>query len=196
MFGRLRQSGRWRATRSRVNGAAWRAWDDTALYVAVRVEDPDPSSPFSPTDIDPHVWERSSGIELMLQPGDPGDNREYYEVQVDVSGAIWSTSFDDYNQPITGEGAARRFGHQEWQPAIATGVKVGRGEGWYAIEFALPWSEVRSSRVQVPPRGGDVWRMNFYGFRDGQGDSLAWSPIRGEGNFHRSSRFGRVVFGE
>jgi hypothetical protein len=50
--------------------------------------------------------------------------------------------------------------------------------------------------VPVPPRPGDVWRANLYSFRDGQGDSLAWSFIRGEGNFHRSSRFGRVVFTE
>ncbi|MBI5488180.1 MAG: carbohydrate-binding family 9-like protein [Deltaproteobacteria bacterium] len=179
---------------SHVNGAAWAAWDDTNLYLAVRVEDPDPTSPFSAEEVDPHVWERSSGIELMLQPGDPGDNREYYEVQVDVNGAIWSTSFDDYNDPITGEGRARRFGHQEWQPSIATGVAVARDEGWYAIELALPWSQVRSTRTAVPPRAGDVWRANLYSFRDGQGDSLAWSPIRGEGNFHRSSRFGRLVF--
>jgi hypothetical protein len=36
--------------------------------------------------------------------------------------------------------------------------------------------------------------MNFYSFRDGQRDSLAWSPIQGQGNFHRAARFGRVTF--
>jgi hypothetical protein len=44
------------------------------------------------------------------------------------------------------------------------------------------------------PSQGDVWRVNLYSFRDGQRQALAWSPILGEGNFHRASRFGRLRF--
>jgi len=40
-----------------------------------------------------------------------------------------------------------------------------------------------------------TWRLNLYTFRDGQRVSLAWSPVLGQGNFHRSSRFGRLRFG-
>jgi hypothetical protein len=36
--------------------------------------------------------------------------------------------------------------------------------------------------------------MNVYSFRDGQRDSLAWSPTLGQGNFHFAPRFGRVIF--
>jgi hypothetical protein len=177
---------------SRVNASGWLAWDERNLYLAIRVEDGDPVAPFAPGEVDPHVWERSSGIELMLQPGDSGDNREYFEVQADTGGAIWSTSFDDYNEPIVDGPGGKRFGHQEWEPKIevASATEPGR----YTIELALPWSDVKSTRVPVPPRPGDVWRINLYSFRDGQAEALAWSPILGEGNFHRSLRFGRVVF--
>ena len=37
-------------------------------------------------------------------------------------------------------------------------------------------------------------RLNLYSFKNGQSASLAWSPIRGQGNFHKSSRFGRIQF--
>ncbi len=46
----------------------------------------------------------------------------------------------------------------------------------------------------IPPKPGDTWRINLYSFRDGQRAALAWSPILGQGNFHRTSRFGKVIF--
>ena len=66
--------------------------------------------------------------------------------------------------------------------------------GRYTIELALPWDTLASPNAGAPPHEGDVWRMNFYSFRDGQRDALAWSPTLGQGNFHRSARFGRVRF--
>ncbi len=130
---------------------------------------------------------------MMLQPGDPGDNRDYYELQVDVAGAVFDTHFDDYNAPITGSGAARTFGHQEWSSQVERAV-FNQAGSFYSVELALPWSALAQGRAPIPPRAGDVWRLNLYTFRDGQRQALAWSPIRGQGNFHRSSRFGRVRF--
>jgi hypothetical protein len=169
------------------------AWDDRALYVGVVVFDKKPSSPFSREARDPHIWAEASGIELMLQPGDPGDNREYFELQVDVAGAVWDTRFDDYNQPTAGAGPTKTFGHEGWDARLERAVKVERG-AFYAIEAALPWSQIAPARVAVPPVPGDVWRANLYSFRDGQRRALAWSPLRGQGNFHRASRFGRIRF--
>ncbi len=180
---------------SKVNAFARAAWDEDQLYLAVVVHDPDPSSPFSRDAVDPHVWASSSGIELMLKPHDGNDNRDYYEIQVDVAGAVWDTHFDDYNQPITGgpDDDHKRFGHQEWQSGLSRAVKVDRSRGRYAVELALPWRSLPSA---APPKPGEVWRANFYSFRDGQADALGWSPILGQGNFHRASRFGRLRFVE
>jgi hypothetical protein len=170
-------------------------WDDKNLYLAVIVRDRSPSSPFGHDDVDPHVWSNASGIEVMLQPGDPHDNRDYYELQIDVNGAVWDTHFDDYMDPVTGQGEQKRFGHQEWQSHVERAV-YKKWRDFYSVELALPWSSLGPARVTVPPHAHDVWRMNVYAFRDGQRQSLAWSPLRGRGNFHKSERFGRVELGE
>lgn len=179
---------------SNVNATALLTWDEDALYLAFEVADRDPASPFGRDDLDPHVWSASSGIELMLQPGDPGNNTHYYEVQVDTEEAVWDTHFDDYNNPVTGEGENMTFGHQEWSAQLDRAALVH--EDGYVIEMALPWDVIDGNGASVPPAAGDTWRANFYTFRDGQRDSLAWSAIMGEGNFHFSGRFGRVTFGE
>ena len=49
-------------------------WDDQKLYVGAVIFDRTPTSPFTRDDVDPHDWEKSSALEVMLQPGDPGDN--------------------------------------------------------------------------------------------------------------------------
>lgn len=180
--------------RSRVNGAVRFLWDEQYLYVGANIYDSDPQTPFSASDTDPHLWERSSAIELMIQPGDPGNNQHYYEIQVDPSGARWETRFDDYNRPIEQGPNGRLFGHQEWATHMQVRAVVTRGRR-YVIEMAIPWSDFDGAgRTAVPPRAGDYWRVNVYSFRDGQGDSLAWSPILGQGNFHFAPRFGRLIF--
>jgi hypothetical protein len=181
--------------RSRVKGTARVAWDDGHLYLAFVIGDADPVTPFRAAEVDPHLWERSSAVEVMIQPGDPGNNSHYYELQVDPAGAVWDTRFEDYNQPITeAPDGRRRFGHQEWSSRVQKGIAIDRAAGRYTIELALPWDTLASPNASAPPREGDVWRMNFYSFRDGQRDALAWSPTLGQGNFHLSARFGRVRF--
>jgi len=179
---------------SPVNARARMAWTDEAFYVAVTVNDAAPTSPFGRDDVDPHIWSKSSGIELMLQPGDPGDNRQYFELQVDVNEAVWDTRFDDYNTPITMEHGGKRFGHQDWDAKLERAVSVDQKAGLYTVEMKLPWSALGNLRVPAPPNPGDTWRVNLYSFRDGQKQSLAWSPIMGKGNFHKTSQFGRVTF--
>ena len=179
---------------SGVHAEAWGAWDDRALYLAFRVYDSKPISPFRRDDEDPHLWEKSSAIELMLQPGERVDNRDYYELQVDVHAAVWDTFFEDYNHPIVqrpGEGP--RFGHQRWQSGLERAVSIQRGRD-YVIEIALPWSALDRHAAARRPKAGERWRANFYSFREGQRDALAWSPLLGQGNFHRSARFGMLRF--
>lgn len=181
--------------KSNVNAYVKLAYSDKHLFASFVVQDKQAASPFGRNDVDPHIWGRASGVELMIQPGDFGDNRDYYEVQVDVNGAIWDTFFDDYNTPITGATEEeKRFGHQEWMSECQRAIDVDASAGRYTIELSIPWTKLSSKRTASPPEKGATWRMNFYSFRDGQRDSLAWSPIQGKGNFHRAARFGRVTF--
>ena len=168
-------------------------WDDDHLYLGFVVADGHPVAPFGRNDADPHVWAIASAIEVMIQPGDPGDNRDYYEIQIDTAGAVFDTHWDDYMMPLQGGASDRVFGHQEWSCAAERAVTVDAGRS-YTLEMALPWSALSAGRTAIPPRVGDVWRLNLYSFRDGQRQALGWSPILGQGNFHKSSRFGRVRF--
>jgi len=60
------------------------------------------------------------------------------------------------------------------------------------VEASIPFASFATSRVPAPPSAGSIWRLNLYSFRDGQAAALAWSPILGQGNFHKASRFGRL----
>jgi hypothetical protein len=180
---------------SKVKARARVLYDAEQLYVAFEVLDENPTSVFAVDEVDPHVWSRASGVELMVAPGAFSDNRDYFEIQVEVGGAIWDTRFDDYNQPVRQIPQTKnvRFGHQDWKSEIRRATKR---ESWgYAVEVALPFAALKTPRTPAAPSLGSTWRMNFYSFRDGQSDSLAWSPILGKGNFHRSNRFGIVRFG-
>lgn len=168
-------------------------WDAQGLYLGFAVADGQPVAPFRRDDADPHLWASASAVEIMLQPGDPGDNRDYYEIQVDTAGAVFDTHWDDYMTPLAGSPVDRVFGHQGWTCAAERAATKEPGRS-YTIEMALPWSALAQGRTPIPPRPGDVWRLNLYSFRDGQRLALGWSPIRGQGNFHRSSRFGRIRF--
>jgi hypothetical protein len=174
-----------------VQGFARLGWTDEGLWLGAVIRDAHPTSPFTREQNDPHVWGEASGIELMLQPGDPGDNRDYYELQVDVRGAVFDSHFDDYGRPTLMIGHERIFGHQDWSSHAVRASYVDEGRFW-SVEVELPWSSLQPARVAIPPQPGDVWRLNVYSFRDGQRYSLAWSPLRRQGNFHKASRFGRV----
>lgn len=181
------------APRSGVQAVLRLAHDATHLFVAFEVLDRNAATPFARNDLDPHLWERASAVELMIAPGDFPDNREYFEVQIDVGGAVWDTRFDDYNAPIVvSPDGTRRFGHQEYNAKLERAT--AKTKDGYVVELAYPFSTLATSRTKSPPSPGDVWRLNAYSFRDGQRDALAWSPILGKGNFHRASRFGRIAF--
>lgn len=178
---------------SRVAAYGKLGWDDQKLYVGMSVRDDAPVAPFARDDADPHLWEKSSAIELMVQPGDPGDNKDYYEIQIDTKGAIFDTHWDDYNTPITDGSFGKVFGHQLWSCKAERAATIDGGRS-YTIEAAIPFDAFEKGRVSIPPKAGDVWRLNLYSFRDGQSISLAWSPIKRQGNFHKSARFGRIRF--
>jgi hypothetical protein len=185
--------GRYVSAKHPVAASARVGWDQHHLYLGFVVADGKPVAPFRRDEVDPHLWTRASAVEIMLQPGDPDDNRDYYEIQIDTVGAVFDTRWDDYMTPVRGQQPFRTYGHQQWSSAAERAATVEKGRS-YTLEVALPWAAFAAGRTPIPPRPGDVWRMNLYSFRDAQNVALGWSPLRGEGNFHRSSRFGRIRF--
>jgi hypothetical protein len=59
----------------------------------------------------------------------------------------------------------------------------------YVVEARIPWSSFDKAKA-APPKPGDAWRLNLYAMQGNSG--VGWSPILGQGNFHKASRIGRI----
>ncbi len=175
-------------------GSARLLWSDHFLYVAFEVRDPDLRGGFPANAVDPHLWERDT-VELMIDPLGDGDNRDYFELQINPQNLAFDSRFDDYNRPRGGPDGP--FGHQDWSSQRQSAVvldgtlddpsDVDRG---YTVELRVPWAAFAPQAAR--PQSGESWRMNFYAMENNGG--VAWSPILGQGNFHKAARFGRVTF--
>lgn len=169
-------------------------YDQQALYLGFEVFDDDVRGGFDPSLPDPHLWTRDT-VEVMIDPDGDGDNRDYYELQVGPQNLVFDSAFDSYNQPHVEPNGP--FGHQEWSSHVRSAVVVhgtlddDREDDGYVVEMAIPWSSFDKAK-RTPPKPADMWRMNFYAMQNNGG--IAWSPILGQGNFHKASRFGRVRF--
>jgi hypothetical protein len=176
-------------------GEARLLWDDAFLYVAFEVRDKTVTGGFPPGATDPHLWERDT-VEVMLDPDGDGDNRDYYEIQINPQNLVFDTRYDNYNSP-NGNGKGP-FGHEEWSAGVVSAVALdgtldddADEDRGYTVEAKIPWASFAKAK-SAPPAPGDSWRMNFYAMQNNGG--TAWSPILGDGNFHRARRFGRVRF--
>lgn len=187
-----------------VQGTAKLLWDDTYLYVGFDVKDPQVVGGFDPANKgkdewtstgQPKLWMKDT-VEIMVDPDGDGDNKDYYEIQVNPQNRVFKTQYDTYNAPKTDPNGP--FGHEDWDLKLKSAVVVhgtlddpsDRDEG-YTVEMALPWSAFTKAQ-HAPPKNTNVWRMNFYAMQNNGG--TAWSPILGQGNFHKASRFGRVLW--
>jgi len=184
-----------RASAAATGGRARLRWDDEHLYVALEIRDRTVRGGFPAGAVDPHLWERDTA-EIMIDPDGDGDGRDYYEIQIGPQNLIFDSRFDTYNQPRGGPSGP--FGHESWSSKVESAVRVSGTldddsdkDAGYVVEARLPWSAFTKA-ASAPPKPADRWRMNFYAMENGGG--VAWSPILGQGNFHRASRFGRVTF--
>jgi len=184
-----------------VNGSAKVLWDDKNLYVLLTVQDADPYMGFKdaksqPTDFtaagQPKLWTHDT-IEMMVDPDPSGDNKDYYELQIGPQNKVFKSQFDTLQQPMGGPNGP--FGHEDWDPKLKSAVELQKGPDGkttgYTVEAAIPWAAYAKA-ANHPPNPGDVWRINFYAMKNNAG--VAWSPILGQGNFHKSARFGKVTW--
>jgi hypothetical protein len=178
-----------------VNGEVKLLWSDAGLYVAFSIADTDIIGGFKKGDRDPHLWTKDT-VEMMVDPDGDGDNKDYYEIQINPQNLVFDSQFDAYNEPKTEPDGP--FGHQDWSANLKSAVtidgtldKSSDEDRGYTIEALIPWKSF-SKASKVPPEVGSSWRVNFYAMKNNGG--VAWSPILGQGNFHRASRFGRIVW--
>jgi len=178
-----------------VNAEVKVLWNDTGMYVAFSVADTDLIGGFKKGDLDPHLWTKDT-VEMMIDPDGDGDNKDYYEIQINPQNLVFDSQFDAYNEPkVSPDGP---FGHQEWSANLKSAVsldgtvdKSTDEDRGYTVEAFVPWKSFGKAE-KLPPEVDSSWRINFYAMKNNGG--VSWSPILGQGNFHKASRFGRVVW--
>ncbi|HEY5241167.1 MAG TPA: carbohydrate-binding family 9-like protein, partial [Polyangiaceae bacterium] len=184
-----------------VNGSAKVLWDDHNVYVLIDVKEADLYTGFTdaksqPADFtkagQPKLWTKDT-VEMMVEPDAVGSNTNYYELQINPQNKVFKSQFDTLQQPSGGPDGP--FGHEDWDPKLTSAVQIQKGPDGkttgYTVEAAIPWAGYAKA-ANHPPKPGDVWRVNFYAMKQNAG--VAWSPILGQGNFHKASRFGKVTW--
>ncbi len=168
-------------------------WDDTYLYVAYWVEEPNLEASITKRD---GLIYQNNDVELFIAGPDT-----YYEFEINSYGTIYEVFFiweDAYSRdgwdtlpefepdapgrrifPGVGYKAhprGRRVGFWRWdleglKSAVATDGTINdnsdRDRGW-TVELALPWSSLailsKGEDRSIPPNSEDVWRMDFSRF--------------------------------
>ncbi len=189
-----------------LGGSVKLAWDAEHLYALFEVRDPAVVGGFTDAKAQPKrhtatgqpmLWTGHT-VEMMLDR--VGDNASYYELQINPQNKVFKSRFAGYNLPRGGDYGP--IGHEDWDPKLKSAVLVkgtldkadDKDEG-YVVEVAIPWKAYAfglPEGTDPAPKSGDTWRLNFYAMQDNGG--VAWSPILGQGNFHKAARFGRVRF--
>lgn len=182
--------------RSPIQGSVRVLWNTQGLYFGVEVEDSDVVGGFKPGSKDPQLWTKDA-IQILIDP--QGNNKDYYEIQVNPQNLVYDTRYDDLRQPIKEPDGP--FGHEDWSSQLKSAVVVkgtldkseDKDEG-YVIEALIPWKALTKSN-KTPPALGETWRINVYALQ-GVDTALAWSPILKKGDSHNAERFARVLFAE
>lgn len=183
-------------------------WDDSCLYVAARVIDPNVWATLKKHD---QVVFADNDVELFINPN--GTTHQYFEIECNAINTI----FDLYlNKPYRNGGTPMAG----WDVAgLRSAVKIQGtlndpkdvDKGW-TMEMAIPLRELSTgNRVQVPHEG-TLWRINFSRVEwdtkvvDGHYEKLkgangrylpehnwSWSP-QGIVNMHFPERWGYLQF--
>ncbi|HOZ46225.1 MAG TPA: DUF4091 domain-containing protein [Candidatus Hydrogenedentes bacterium] len=147
---------------------AWVFYDDAALYMAFRCDEPAMDQLAAECTMhDDSLW-RDDCVEIMLQR--PGDDA-FAQVIVNTNGATYD---------------ARDELHS-WEPAIE--AAVSKGDDAWIVELSVPWAD-----LGAPPAPDSVWRGNFCRERKVESELSSWSASAGQ--FVNPVHFGELRFSE
>ena len=169
-------------------------WDDRYLYIAYECWEDDIWA--TKTKQDDFVYVEQV-MEVFIDP--EGQGRHYFEIDISprnvvIDLMVMSPSFLGL--------AATQSRYDVIGLLHATRVKGtlddrnDKDEKWTA-ELAIPWSDFKGRKVNVPPKDGDSWRLNFFRTAGPKpwpdnDQFLSWS--KSPGVFHQPQNFGVVTF--
>jgi len=172
-------------------------WDDTNLYVGFYCEDPDAWATL--TNEDDPLW----GEEVVEMFIDPDCNEHnYYELEINPVNAKVDLYVLSAGKRLNG----RMQGWFDWDFKNLTsavyvdgdGKNIGTKDKYWTVEVAIPFDDLWELS-EIPPKDGDVWRMNLYRIERGKPDDknddwyVAFNPTK-RGSFHTPWEFGKFTF--
>lgn len=173
-------------------------WDDTYLYVGLFFEDPDAWATI--TTEDGPLWGEEVA-EVFIDP--EGLGHTYYEFEINPINV--KVDLFILNQGQRFNGNFKGWIDWDFSSKLKTAVTVvgdGKNEGTadksWTVELAFPFEDIWTA-ANIPPKDGDMWRINFYRIERGKKDDktddwyAAFSPTL-RPSFHTPWRFGTVTF--
>jgi hypothetical protein len=166
-------------------------WDDTNLYIAYRIEEPFVHAKYTNHN-DPIYYDNDVEFFIAGQDGYYEFEINAFNTCYEVF-FVWSDTYEKSGfakapefarsklQPFNGVGFKNhprggRLGNFNWSfPGKQTAVHIDgtvnddkdRDRGW-TVELAFPWKGLewlaKAENRSLPPREGDVWRMDFSRF--------------------------------
>jgi hypothetical protein len=172
-------------------------YDDKFLYAAFEMKDNDVWATYK--NRDDKLWQEEC-VELFIDWS--GKGRDYIEIQVNPNGAIFDSFLPTYRKHWK---AKKDY---DYDSGVIAKVKVDgtvanrkdTDKGW-VVELAVPFANLKGPAAvgpTIPPKVGDVWRINLFRIDRPQGKAeqgSAWSPPLVP-DYHALARFGQLQFGD
>ena len=168
-------------------------WDDDNLYIVYSCDDPYLDSKV--TAHDGPVYEEDA-VEIFATPN-PDALSAYFGYEMNITPALL-----DYIAFEAGEEQTKdiQFSWESEGVQLATtydGTLNDHSDidvGWI-LEIAIPFENFRHLGGRIPPREGDLWRLNLNRTKGDRGRFSQWSDTRAENAaFHHSAYFGKAYF--
>ncbi len=168
-------------------------WDDTYLYIAADIEEPDVHGKLTEHD---SVIFHDNDFEIFLKP--LPETESYYEFEMNALNTGWDLFL---NKPYGLGGKSDNSWEAE---GLKTAVAVqgtlnhpeDRDRGW-TVEIAMPLTAFNSRQQVSKPVDGTMWRANFSRVEWLTGrpreENWVWTP-QGVVNMHVPERWGYLTF--
>lgn len=166
-------------------------YDDEYLYVAFDVKDSNIESPFDGRD--KTLW-KADVVELFIDPG--ADGRDYAELQVAPTNALFDAVFSTHRSPKWEEAAEKNLGLRSAVAIDGTLNQPGDEDKGWTVELAIPFADLPGAGGR--PRPGTEWGLNMYRI-DQEGPrnmayQASWAPVGGD--FHQLDGAGVLIFAD